>query len=243
MALTPYSYATYQQLLDEGYPSTISVSRTEDLLMRANQTVEVITRNYFREVSGTFTFDGDNSYYLHTPISIISVTSLKINGNTEASDTGEYRVYNGRTPPNDDRRNPKIELRRSSSSSIYTGGVSTGRFQKGYDQVLEGVFGFLEEDDSVPLLITECVIALTIMYAETLYPKFYGRLGQVIGPIVRERTDDHEIEWRSSIRDIPNYIVPKYIQDRLTLYKAPPFVKVVDVRWDETAINVENVEG
>lgn len=227
-------YATYEQCKAEGLPSSIDETRCKVLLDRANELVEYITRNFFREVSGTFTFDGNNSHILQLPVPIISVTSLKINNDTTALDTNLYRVWNGRQKPQDDRRNPKIELRNTSlTTSIWSSGVSTSIFYKGLDQVVEGKFGYLESDDSVPQIVTECVIALVMIMSEQLYPKFYGRPGNIAGPIVRERTDDHELEWRSSVRDIPNYIVPKYIEDRLILVRAPTNMAVPNIRWEE----------
>jgi hypothetical protein len=177
------------------------------------------------------------------PRPIIEVTSLTINNSDTVLSTDDYKVYNGRQKPNDDRKNPKIELRRSSASSIYTRSFNTDKFWKGYDQTVIGKFGYLEPDGDPPHAIKESVIALVILMAETLYPKFHGRLGQIVGPVVRERTDDHEIEWRSSVRDIPNYIVPKYIQDRLMLYRSPAFMTVPSTRLIEGSLAMPESEG
>ena len=224
-------YATYVECQAEGLPAAITSTRCKVLLDRANELIEYITGNFFREVSGTFTFDGNNSHILMLPNPILSVTSLKINNSTVALDTDYYRVWNGRHKPTDDRRNPRIELRNvSSSSSIYTLGISDQKFYKGMDQVIVGKFGYLESDESVPRVVNESAIVLVMTMAETLYPKFYGRLGQVVGPIVRERTDDHELEWRTSVRDIPNYIVPKYVEDRLMQVRSPIAVAVPELR-------------
>jgi hypothetical protein len=243
MSIAFDTYVTYAEVLAEGLPNSIPQEYVQVLMQRATEMVEQITNNYFRTVSGTFVFDGNNSYLLHMPLPIISVTSLTINNSDVELDSTDYKVYNGRQKPNDDRKNPKIELRRSSASSIFTRSFNTDKFWKGYDQTVVGSFGYLEPDDSPPLAIKESVVAITIMLAETLYPKFHGRLGQIVGPVVRERTDDHEIEWRSSVRDIPNYIVPKYIQDRLTLYRSPAFMTVTNARLIEGSLAMPESEG
>ncbi|MCK5019294.1 MAG: hypothetical protein KAS32_19700 [Candidatus Peribacteraceae bacterium] len=224
-------YATYEECVAEGLPAAVDEVRCKILLDRANELIESITRNFFRKIISTFTFDGSNSHILFLPNPIITVTSLKINNSTVALDTDYYRVWNGRARPTDDRKNPKIELRNvAATSSIYTLGISDQVFYKGMDQVIAGTFGYLESDDSVPRVVNESAIALVMTMAETLYPQFYGRMGQVVGPIVRERTDDHELEWRTSVRDIPNYIVPKYIEDRLMLVRAPLAAAVPELR-------------
>ncbi len=231
MPATNEQYATYEECVAEGLPSNIDEVRCKVLLVRANELIESITGNFFREVTDTFTFDGNNSYVLMLPNPILEVTSLKINNSTVALDADYYRVWNGRQKPTDDRKNPRIELRNTSAtSSIYTLGISDQIFYKGMDQVIAGTFGYLESDESVPQVVNEAAIILVMTMAETLYPKFYGRLGQVVGPIVRERTDDHELEWRTSVRDIPNYIVPKYVEDRLMTVRAPMAIAVPELR-------------
>ncbi len=227
-------YATYEECQAEGLPSSVNEVRTKILLDRANELIESITGNYFRAVTGTFTFDGNNSYILPMPLPIISVTSLKINNDTTALDTGLYRTWSGRQKPQDDRKNPKIELRNTSvSATLYSTGTTVSKFYKGMDQVVVGSFGYLESDDTVPRVVNEVTIGLVLIIAETLYPKYYGRMGTINGPVVRERTDDHELEWRSSVRDIPNYIVPKPLEDRLMLVKRPTIMVVPNSRWIE----------
>jgi len=229
--LDPEVYATVADLRAEGLPTSISDDRTKYLLEKANEMIEKITRNFFRRVTGSFTFDGNNSTLLHLPNPVIEVTALKINDSTTSLDSSEYRVHNGTMRPVDDRRNPKITLRPQSRSIYSTGGG--GKFYKGYDQVIEGTFGYLEPDGSVPATIIEAAIGITLSISQEMFASFYGRMGEVVGPVVRERTDDHELEWRSSVRDIPNYILPKFIEDRLMLFRGPIAVGAPNIRvWD-----------
>lgn len=240
----PERYATIQQLRDEGLPgdavNEVTDARALILLERASELVEKITNNnLFYEVSGTFVFDGTNSYLLQLPLAIIEVSSLKINNETVELPTTEYRVFNGKQPPNDDRHYPKIELRRNSPQSIYTT-FSPTKFLKGYDQTIVGKFGFVEPDGSTPPAITECVMAIAMMTWEDLYYRFYvngdgggGGPGPMVGPIKREITDAHEVEWWQPDTGATEQgmIVPQYVHGRLKNYRAPIYIGVTTHRF------------
>ena len=228
----------------EGLPGDAGTDVTDAqaliLLERASLLVEKLTRNnLFYEVSGTYIFDGNNSYLLHLPLALIEVTSLKINNETTALAATDYRAYMGRTPPQDNRYNPKIELRRATAPSIYTG-YQSKRFIKGYDQTIVGKFGFLEADDSTPATINECVMAIVMMTWKTLFERFGyydgggGGPGPMGGPLKREKIDDHEVEWWQG--DTGNVeqglVVPQYIHGRLKNYRAPPVMMVTAFRFD-----------
>lgn len=235
-------YATVQQLRDEGLPgdatTVVKDAQALILLERANQLVEQITGNIFYKSAGTFVFDGNNSYLLQLPLAIVTITSLKINNDTVALDSGEYRVYNGRAKPTDDRYNPKIELRRNVQPSIFTGGASQRFFKKGFDQTVVGEFGFLEPDDSVPAVINECIIAIVMMTFQTLFERFAytdGGPGPLPGPLKKEKTDAHEKEWWGTVQGLvdSDMIVPQYVHSRLKLYKRPIGIRATNARWIE----------
>lgn len=228
------NYIDVTDLRDEGLPSTVTDARANVLIDRAEALVETITRNYFRNVSGTFVFDGNNTYILHLPIAIITITSLTINDQTSALDTSYYQVWNGRQIPQDDRRNPKIVLKNSNGSSIFTSGFNSDLFLKGTNQTVVGEFGFLEPDDSVPLPIKEACIGIALLQAseENWYESLIG-MGGVYGGKIRERTDDHEIEWGDTTKQPGRTMFPAPIWNRLMMYQAPRTMKIPTVRWAE----------
>lgn len=246
----PERYATVQQIRDEGLEESSdgpSDDQVKTWLDRASQLVEKTTRNFFYEVSGTVTFDGNNSHILHLPYPVREVTSLKINGDDTALDTDQFRAYIGNTPLADYRQNPKIELRQGTAGSIYSGTAGLPlKFMKGLDQVIEGKFGYLDPPlptgtaDRVPPVVTEVVIAIVMTIAVSLYERFgYKSIGTdggvLIGTLKREKTDDHEVEFHK-VDDTTltegTLFVP-YIENRLKIFKAPMGARVTSARWFE----------
>ena len=246
----PERYATVAEVRAEGLSADPPTdAKIKEWLDKANQLVEKVTRNFFYEISGTVIFDGNNSHILHLPYPIRSVTSFKVNGSDEALDEAQYRAYIGNTPIADYRRNPKIELRYGTSSSIFTGTIGQSlKFLKGLDQTIEGTFGYLDPPiasavtDRIPPVVKECVIAIVCSTAVDLYDRFgyqaVGPGGALIGTLKREKTDDHEIEFHevddSTLLE-GNVFVP-YIENRLRMFKAPMGVRVTSARWFEGGV-------
>ncbi len=121
------------------------------------------TRQWFEEREGTYYFDGDGTNVIFLPIPIIEVTALYTAGDFDNPlDTTSYIVYNSRTVP-DDRRNPKIVLI-GQRSVIYPyvqdppPRMPVGRA----DIKVVGSFGFLEPDDTCPLLIEKATRMLVV---------------------------------------------------------------------------------
>jgi hypothetical protein len=241
MPLVWNSYANYQDLQDQGLdPTTFTEAQAKVALLMASQLIEKYTRNFFREETGTFIFDGNNSHILHLPIPILTVTSLTVNNGSTVLDSDWYRAHTGRSFPTDDRRNPKIELRRSStaSSSIYVvNSATTDIFVKGLDQTIVGTFGYLEPDDSVPLAVKQAVMILAIECIQLLYPKYgnstiAGSTGTV-GPVKKEEADDHSKEWHNLLeyQQLEEGLWAPAAKALLYDYRAPRSIAVTAARW------------
>ena len=234
------AYTTLAAVRAEGLVVTVVDDPTvTQLIERASRLIDKLTRNFFFQRQGTFVFDGNNSHILHLPNPILSVTKLYINNQTTVEDTDYYKVYNGREAPNDHRHNPKIELRYNAEPSIFTGGVATNKFQKGYDQTVEGTFGFLESDDSVPLPIQQAALILIMTWAQGYYAKYETvGTGGSVGSLKSEQTDDHKKEWHnprftSEKAYTRNYSVPNEVYDLIEEFHAPRAIKVTMVRGGE----------
>ena len=224
-------YISIQDLRNEGLPTTVTDSRALTLIQRAEVEVENFTRNFFREVSGTFIFDGNNTHLLHLPLPIIEVTSLTVNEMDTELDTDYYRVFNGRQRPNDDRKNPKIVLKKvDNSTSIFVFG-DVDKFLKGLDQTVVGSFGFLEPNDSVPIPVKEAVMGLALLGADsTIYERLLG-LDNTTGPKISEKTDNHEIQWADLSKKQGRVSMPLWIQNKLAPYIAPRKMGTPIVRY------------
>lgn len=233
------AYADIEDVRDEGLPDTDgggpSDTQVAKWLIAAQDLVDRVTRNHFEEISGTFIFDGTNSQYLHLPLPIVTVSSLKVNNETTALDTNLYRVYNGRTALQDDRKNPKIELRtrdRVTTSAVLPLTSSTV-FRKGWDQEIIGTWGYTEADGSVPALITRCTVAIVMTMAEQLYLRYNGAKAGGVGPVIREKTDGHELQFGSNVRDVGSYVLPVDIENKLMLFRKPMKIVIPSVRWSD----------
>lgn len=235
-------YASIEDVRDEGLPDDTAGGPNDTLvqkwLVEASSIVDKVTGIFFGEHEGTFIFDGTNSHYLHLHVPIIEVTEMKVNGSASALDPSLYRVYDGKGPVQDDRRNPKIELRSAgaisslASSSLFTA-ASAARFRKGWDQTITGKFGWVEPDGSVPVLVRRMTVAIVMTMAQQLYTKYEGVRGFGLGPVVREKTDGHELQFGNLVRDVGTYILPTDIENKLILFRRPFKVRVPTVRWTD----------
>lgn len=241
------SYANIADLRAAGLPSSYSDAEAQVMLLLASQLVEAQTRNYFRQETGTFIFDGNNSHILHLPIPIITITSLTVNNGTIVLDEDYWRAYTGRIYPTDDRKNPKIELRRSAdaSSIFYVNTSTVDIFVKGMDQTVIGTFGYLESDDTVPAAVKQAVMILAIQHIEPLYNVYgsstiAGSAGSA-GAVKSEESDDHKKEWYNITTGQASNdgLWPPIVMTLLNLYRAPRAVGVTSARWS----GVDNDRG
>lgn len=220
------NYVTVSDLRDEGVPVSYTDALLNKRITKWETVVEKITRNVFRVISpGELTFSGNDYRMLHFNIPIVSVSSLKINGDTNALDASLYRVYNGRDFPQDDRGNPKIELT-SSSSSIFA--PTRNVFAQGYTQKITATWGYVDDDGAggyeTPQLVKDIVMQLVMRDLSSYYASSIsgGGAGVVVSPIRRERTDGHEIEYQmTSNVATPWGLIPKDLYDQIMLFRAP----------------------
>jgi len=195
--------------------------------------LERACRQWFVPKAMILEVDGNDSDTLFFGVPIISVEYLKINGGVDEVNPLLYRVYSGRNPMQDDRRNPKISLTRSSEwVDIYTAPLVYGepRFRKGrMNQVVKGIFGFTESDGSTPKLIQR---ALTKVVIEKLTTPIYGgasgvAVPPIISSVLEEKTDGHSIKYGSAVpfKDrklgLSGMTADPEVLDIIKLYKAP----------------------
>jgi hypothetical protein len=165
--------------------------------------IERACRQWFEPREMTLKFDGNDSALLPVGVPIISIEYLKLNNDPVALDATHYRVYKSRSYP-DDRRNPRIMLNAlCDDADIYTAPIVNGllKFRKGrQNQEIKGTFGFVEEDDSTPLLIKRALLKLVV---EKLATPVFTAPGTeaplpppppvLAGIIQEERTDGHAL--------------------------------------------------
>lgn len=190
----------------------------------AMQTVDLHTGQWFNarsfDSSNPVKYDGNNTRMIHFPVPIIEITSLKLNNETTALSSNAYQVFNGRSLP-DDRRNPKVMLMENTQDTIYTSGRTHRFFLKDYFTLIEGTFGFVEEDGSTPEAIqwaTARLVALNMLADQD--PTSTNQTKK------REKTDLHEVEYDTSSSTPADSIQTKMTGDNsvdkiLMMYKAP----------------------
>jgi hypothetical protein len=187
-------------------PYNLSVTDYPDPVVEAailvwQQALERVCRQWFEPRAAVVRLDGTNSDTLHFAVPIITCNSLKINDDSDALGTDFYEVYNNRTGWPDDRRNPRIKLRRGRDGDIFTRGASLSqRFLKGRrNQIIDGVWGFTEDDDTTPALIQRALALLVI--EKVTHPAMPSATPPAVPPavptglLIEEETDDHRMRW------------------------------------------------
>lgn len=218
------NYATVANVRAEGVPASVSDTLINSRIAKWEAIAEALTRNVFRVLDpGELTFDGNDTDILHFNIPIVACTSVKINGETTALDSGSYRAFTTKSPPRDDRQNPKVQLINTSQSLFRT---APGVFIKGMDQLIDATWGYVDDDPDnpgsyiTPPAIADSIVRLVVMdidpYATT------GGEGLPVSGVRRERTDGHEIVYHG-VEDvrISWAMVPKDIASILAMYRAP----------------------
>lgn len=188
-------YVSIASIRAEGITVTeLSDVRATSLILGWQAWFERMTGQFFTPKDATLDFDGDGSRLLQLPVPLITCDALYINDNfTSAIDSSQYVLYNRRGPIQDDRNNPRIKLKRTSSNSIFSAG-SSSVFEVGDMNIrVDGTWGYVESDDSTPLLVSRAVMILVITTKELLGDDDIDQLK--VGRVVEEVTDRHRIEY------------------------------------------------
>lgn len=188
-------YCTVQQLRDEGITTAeLSDDRAMMLIIHWQAWIDKMTGQFFTMKELTLDFDGDGSRMLLLPVPIIECTALYINCDfTNAVSTDNYTVYSRRGPVQDDRRNPKIKLKFSGQTTIYsTSGYS--KFTIGdLNQRVVGSWGYVEPDGSTPSAINRAIKILVTLTKDFLDESEIDQFRA--GRVIEEVTDRHRIEY------------------------------------------------
>ena len=172
-------------------------SDLQDFIATAMAFIDRHTRQWFNSREFTdikpLKLEGNNSEVLFLPVPALTVTSIRKQQGTEILDPLFYRVFNSRTLP-DDRKNPMIKLRQEDDDVLF---VSSGKWMRGVQAYITGTFGYLEEDGSTPKLIQRATLKLALIYASKSLGEAASESasGGDVGPVKREKTDLHEIEY------------------------------------------------
>lgn len=221
------NYVTAADVKKEG------ISASNDVINRRitkwEAIIEKLTGQVFRIISpGELEFDGNNSRYLHFNLPLVEVTQLRINGEDTAAAADEFRAYTGRSVPQDDRQNPKIELT-PIRRNIYR--AFPGIFVKGREQYITATWGYVEPDDSTPQPIIDVVTELVVLDIDSYFEK--AGVAQPATSVRRERTDGHEIEYQQ-MEDAKAVwtMLPAHITEILSLYRSPLKIAAPEpIRW------------
>jgi hypothetical protein len=213
-----------QDIRDEDIPEDeLDDARTLMLSEGWQAWMERMTGRWFSPKSMTMDLDGDGSRVMNFDVPIISVDNLYINDDFDnAVSADDYVVYN-RTYP-DDRRNPRIKMKRSSSGSIYTS-ISDRKFLVGdQNHRIEGSFGYVEEDGSAPFLIQRAIITLILATAELKGDADIDQLA--IGRKTEEVTDRHRVRYSDLYDELMAWQPTGFteVDEAIRLYRKPAYI-------------------
>jgi hypothetical protein len=217
------NYLTLADIRAEGITvGELSDDRANLLIAGWEQWFEKASGNFFVSQTLDLYFDGDGSRLLQLPVPIIECTALYINDDfTTPLDSSQYVVYNRRGPVQDDRKNPRIKLKRSSSSSIYSA-AGGSCFAMGDQNVLvSGEWGYTESDDSVPSAVSRAILILVLTTMGQMSDSDIDQLKA--GRVVEEVTDRHRIQY-SDLYDRLKKWAPTGLTEvdlALQMYRAP----------------------
>lgn len=224
-------YCTVQDLRDEGLTDPpYDDAYLEELIQLISRYIDKITGQWFENRTKTFLMDGRFPQFLPLSVPIIEITKLTINtddtdGGTEV-DPADFVVYSQDTE--DGEGSPGIKLRRKRSGSIYST-IGSLTFKRGYqNQMVEGKFGYMEDDDTPALIKRACKI-LCIVNAPLLGDEEAATPSSAF--IKRETTDRHSYEL-GNVGDPMNSLSGDPRADRiLRMYRAATGIQIAGIGW------------
>lgn len=153
--------------------SDASPARIKSAILLAEKYIERMTGQWFELRSTTMKFDGRGSKLLQLPVFAFDISEITIDDSALSAD--DFTLYNRFMP--DDRENPKI---------IFASKMSGGNL----NVEITGRFGYVESDESTPLLIQKVCNKLAIVEANLLSDEDRN---DVIarGRVIEEETDEH----------------------------------------------------
>lgn len=199
--------------------------------------IERACRQWFYPLELEMNLDGTDSDAIHFGVPVISISEVRLNGDTVALDPRYYRVYSSLNNPLD-RQNPRLKLieQRSSNYDIFTAPLRDGKLRFRYgrqNQYIKGVFGYIEADGGPPELIKRALAKLVVeklgkplFVADGAEPPTAPPL--LTGIVTEEWTDGHKIKYATSGGDLlprkpglAGITDDQEILNILKLYKAP----------------------
>lgn len=224
------AYATVADVRAEGLTDTTTYPdpQVQASLNLWAQFIERATGQFFDVRSLTLLLDGKDTDTLFLPFPIIAITQLFMNNRFTASDVIDpirYVVYN-RTFPQDDRRNPKIKLVTANLDfyQMAAWGVGGRGFLRGLlNQKLVGTFGFVESDNSTPLMIKRALMKLVLRNIDQMAAGSVPLVGGQKGHVTSETTDSHSVMYQAPKKLDPLTLITgdPEVDKILRLYRAP----------------------
>jgi len=176
---------------------------------------------WFEPITTSIVFDGDNSSTAFFTVPIIEITELQDLEFSSIIPASDYVAYSGRTSLQDDRRSPKLSMKKG---RVF--GLGRARYQA------TGSWGFVEADDSTPQQVRYAILRLIVekllspivpSLVATPLPDLPGLTGQ----LVEEETDEHKLSWanpnNSTTRQDVNSGLTKdaFILETIQKYQSP----------------------
>lgn len=228
----PYrTYVSPDEVRAEGLTDAQATDkRLENLIERAQSYVEDKTQNLFRPVHQELRLSGQNNdrTFLNWPV--VGIESVKANwsDSVNVSDSSLVVAFNRSDlahtyrPNPDHRRNPYIAFV-GGRSSIFAPRVPSDRFAGGsLNQLVSGVWGFLESDGTVPRMIREAMVRLIFASSVSLAVPTSG--SGPVGPLKSLLVDgSNRMEWAVpvALQSRSALSTSKEVEEILQMYRTP----------------------